>query len=64
MNGFKYIIALCLISLQFSAQAERVKDVSMVEGVRSNQLVGMVWLSVCLAQVNKADLLNKALKPC
>ena len=40
MNGFKYIIALCLISLQFSAQAERVKDVSMVEGVRSNQLVG------------------------
>ena len=40
MNGFKYIIALCLISLQFSAQAERVKDVSMVEGVRANQLVG------------------------
>lgn len=40
MNGFKYIIALCFISVQFSVQAERVKDVSMVEGVRSNQLVG------------------------
>ena len=29
-----------LLGCQFSANAERIKDVSMVEGVRSNQLVG------------------------
>ena len=40
MNGFKILCLLVLLSCHFSAYAERIKDVSMVEGVRSNQLVG------------------------
>ncbi|MGB2077968.1 MAG: flagellar basal body P-ring protein FlgI, partial [Pseudoalteromonas tetraodonis] len=40
MNGFKVFCFMVLLGWQFTASAERIKDVSMVEGVRSNQLVG------------------------
>lgn len=40
MNVLKLICLITLIGCQFSAHAERIKDISMVEGVRSNQLVG------------------------
>ncbi|WP_404338849.1 flagellar basal body P-ring protein FlgI [Pseudoalteromonas mariniglutinosa] len=40
MNGFKYVIVLCSLLISGAGYAERIKDVSMVEGVRSNQLVG------------------------
>ena len=40
MNVFKFFCLTALLGCQFSANAERIKDVSMVEGVRSNQLVG------------------------
>ena len=40
MNSIKAFILIILLGWQFSASAERIKDVSMVEGVRANQLVG------------------------
>jgi flagellar P-ring protein precursor FlgI len=40
MKMFKVIIAVSVLLLSQAVNAERVKDVSMVEGVRSNQLVG------------------------
>jgi flagellar P-ring protein precursor FlgI len=40
MNVLKLLCLLALLSWQNYAAAERIKDVSMVEGVRSNQLVG------------------------
>ncbi|CAM4082891.1 flagellar basal body P-ring protein FlgI [Pseudoalteromonas ostreae] len=40
MNSLKALLCICLLAWHFSASAERIKDVSMVEGVRSNQLVG------------------------
>ncbi|GAB0112356.1 MULTISPECIES: flagellar basal body P-ring protein FlgI [Pseudoalteromonas] len=40
MSGFKVFCLVILLGFHFSVSAERIKDVSMVEGVRSNQLVG------------------------
>ncbi|MGO3422180.1 MAG: flagellar basal body P-ring protein FlgI [Pseudoalteromonas distincta] len=40
MNSLKALCLIVLLGWQFTASAERIKDVSMVEGVRSNQLVG------------------------
>ena len=40
MKSLKALCLVVLLSLHFTASAERIKDVSMVEGVRSNQLVG------------------------
>jgi len=40
MNVFKVFCLMVLLGWQLPAMAERIKDVSMVEGVRSNQLVG------------------------
>lgn len=40
MNGFKVILFTALLFGHVSAHADRIKDVSMVEGVRANQLVG------------------------
>ena len=40
MNSLKALCLVVLLGWQFTASAERIKDVSMVEGVRSNQLVG------------------------
>jgi flagellar P-ring protein precursor FlgI len=34
------VLLLCLISLSHQSYAERIKDIAMVEGARSNQLVG------------------------
>ena len=40
MNSLKALCLVVLLGWHFTASAERIKDVSMVEGVRSNQLVG------------------------
>lgn len=40
MKMFKLITVALLLVISQAAQAERIKDVSMIEGVRSNQLVG------------------------
>ena len=40
MNSLKALCLVALLGWHFTASAERIKDVSMVEGVRSNQLVG------------------------
>ncbi|WP_105254927.1 flagellar basal body P-ring protein FlgI [Pseudoalteromonas sp. T1lg75] len=40
MQWFSVIIATLVTVASLPAQAERIKDVAMVEGVRSNQLVG------------------------
>ena len=40
MKIFKYYTYLILLALSSMSYAERIKDVSMVEGVRDNQLVG------------------------
>lgn len=39
MKWFQSIIAVLLV-ISFTSHAERIKDVTMVEGVRSNQLIG------------------------
>ncbi len=40
MKSLKVLLCIGLLGWHFTASAERIKDVSMVEGVRSNQLVG------------------------
>lgn len=40
MNRFTIVICSLLSLLTFSSEAVRIKDVSMVQGIRSNQLVG------------------------
>ena len=40
MNVLKLIVVVVLLASHFPVNAERIKDISMVEGVRSNQLVG------------------------
>ena len=41
MKTFKWLTALmCMTFLALNADAARIKDISSVEGVRDNQLVG------------------------
>ncbi|MFT5658387.1 MAG: flagellar P-ring protein precursor FlgI, partial [Gammaproteobacteria bacterium] len=40
MKQFKFLIFLALLAIQGSVWAERIKDVTSIKGVRSNQLVG------------------------
>ena len=41
MFNFKQLItAALLMSIAFAAQAERLKDIASISGVRSNQLIG------------------------
>lgn len=40
MKAFKYICMACFLTLISSANAERLKDIARLEGVRSNALVG------------------------
>ncbi|PIW60953.1 flagellar basal body P-ring protein FlgI [Shewanella sp. CG12_big_fil_rev_8_21_14_0_65_47_15] len=37
---YKLILALAMLGLSFPSQAERIKDIANVQGVRSNQLIG------------------------
>ena len=40
MKPFKFALLLILLTLQGNAWAERIKDMTTIQGVRSNQLVG------------------------
>ncbi|BFM06695.1 flagellar basal body P-ring protein FlgI [Halioxenophilus aromaticivorans] len=40
MTIFKYLVGFGILLLSLAAQAERIKDITSVQGVRSNQLIG------------------------
>ena len=40
LNFKRLMVAALMLSAAFSAQAERLKDIASISGVRSNQLIG------------------------
>ena len=65
--GYLTVLAILALAFPKEAQAERIKDIAMVEGARSNQLIGfglVVGLDGTGDQVHRRHLPSKPRAAC